>query len=186
MCLNILHICTSSEGPGQINQGAAADLSAWLKLIVSILACLAAGGIGSLFTFKAIPTWYRSLKKPRYTPPNWAFGPVWTILYVLMGISVFLVWDRGLATKGATLAFTLFWCQLAVNMVWSIVFFGMKASGGGVVIIIALWLLIMATALASSQVSAWAAGLLIPYLAWVSVASYLNIGTWLLNKAPQA
>lgn len=159
------------------------NLSAVFKLIVSILACLAAGAIGSLFTLKAIPTWYRSLKKPRYTPPNWAFGPIWTTLYILMGISVFLVWDRGLATKGATLAFTLFWCQLAVNMLWSIVFFGMKAKGVGVVIIIALWLLILATTIASFQVSASAGGLIVPYIAWVSVASYLNIGTWLLNKA---
>ena len=159
------------------------NLSSVLKLIFSILACLAAGAIGSLSTFKAIPTWYRSLKKPRYTPPNWAFGPIWTTLYILMGISVFLVWERGLATNEATLAFTLFWCQLALNVLWSIVFFGMKAKGVGVIIIVALWLLILATTIASFQVSAWAGGLLIPYLAWVTVASYLNIGIWLLNES---
>jgi tryptophan-rich sensory protein len=74
------------------------DLNGVIKLVISILASFAAGGIGSLFTFKAIPTWYTGLKKPPYTPPKWAFGPVWTILYILMGISVFLIWQNGIAT----------------------------------------------------------------------------------------
>lgn len=153
-----------------------------IKLVVSILACFATAGIGSLFTFKAIPNWYAGLKKPPYTPPNWAFGPVWTTLYILMGISVFLVWQKGLATNGALLAFILFWIQLTVNAVWSIIFFGMKSKGGGVITIIMLWLLIMATMFASFRVSDWAGALLIPYIVWVSIASYLNIGVWLLNK----
>jgi len=153
-----------------------------IKLVVSILACFAAAGIGSLFTFKAIPSWYAGLKKPPYTPPNWAFGPVWTALYILMGISVFLVWQKGLATNGALPAFTLFWIQLTFNAVWSIIFFGMKSKGGGVITIIVLWLLIMATMIASFGVSGWAGALLIPYIVWVSIASYLNIGVWLLNK----
>ena len=153
-----------------------------IKLVVSILACFAAAGIGSLFTFKAIPTWYAGLKKPLYTPPNWAFGPVWTTLYILMGISVFLVWRNGLATNGVLLAFTLFWIQLAINALWSIIFFGMKSKGGGVITIIVLWLLILATMTTSFRVSGWAGALLIPYILWVSIASYLNIGVWLLNK----
>ena len=158
------------------------DLNGVIKFVISILASFAAGGIGSLFTFKAIPTWYAGLKKPRYTPPNWAFGPVWTTLYILMGISVFLVWQNGLATNGTLLAFTLFWIQLALNALWSIIFFGMKSKGGGVVTIIVLWLLILATIVASFPVSAWAGAILIPYIAWVSVASYLNIGLWRLNR----
>jgi len=153
-----------------------------IKLVASLLACFAAAGIGSLFTFKAIPNWYAGLKKPSYTPPNWAFGPVWITLYILMGISVFLVWQKGLATNGALLAFILFWIQLTVNAVWSIIFFGMKSKGGGVITIIVLWLLIMATMIASFGVSGWAGALLIPYIVWVSIASYLNIGVWLLNK----
>ena len=157
-------------------------LSDIIKLVVSILASFAAAGIGSLFTFKAIPSWYAGLKKPPYTPPNWAFGPVWTTLYILMGISVFLVWQKGLATNGALLAFTLFWIQLALNALWSIIFFGMKSKGGGVITIIVLWLLIMATMVSSFGVSGWAGALLIPYIVWVSIASYLNIGVWLLNK----
>jgi tryptophan-rich sensory protein len=153
-----------------------------IKFVISILASFAAGVIGSLFTFKAIPTWYDGLKKPPYTPPNWAFGPVWTILYILMGISVFLVWRNGLAINGALLAFTLFWIQLVLNALWSIIFFGTKSKGGGVTVIIVLWLLILLTMIASFRVSVWAGTLLIPYIVWVSIASYLNIGVWLLNK----
>jgi benzodiazapine receptor len=158
------------------------DSSSIIKLIVGILASFAAGGIGSLFTFKVIPTWYASLKKPRYTPPNQAFGPVWTTLYILMGISVFLVWQKGLATNGALLAFVLFWIQLAVNAMWSVIFFGLKSKGGGVITIMVLWLLILATTVTSFRVSAWAGALLIPYIVWVSIASYLNIGVWMLNR----
>jgi len=157
-------------------------MSSVIKLVISILASFAAGGIGSLFTFKVIPTWYAGLKKPPYTPPNWVFGPIWTTLYILMGISVFLVWQKRLATDGVMLAFTLFWIQLAFNALWSVIFFGMKSKGGGVIIIIVLWFLILATIITSFRVSGWAGGLLIPYIVWVSIASYLNIGVWLLNK----
>jgi len=153
-----------------------------VKIIVSILACFAAGAIGSIFTFKAIPTWYPGLKKPRYTPPNRLFGPVWTVLYVLMGVSVFLVWQSGITSSDAMIAFTLFWIQLAFNALWSVIFFGMKSKGGGVVIIAILWLLILATIITSFQVSLWAGILLIPYIVWVSVATYLNVGIWWLNK----
>ena len=158
------------------------DLDNIIKLIISILACFAAGGIGSLFTFKAIPSWYPILKKPPYTPPNWVFGPVWTTLYVLMGISVFFVWQKGLSTDGVLLAFILFWVQLIFNALWSVIFFGMKSKGGGVITIIVLWLLILAVIITSFRVSAWAGVLLIPYIIWVSIASYLNIGIWWLNK----
>ena len=107
-----------------------------VKIVISILACFAAGGIGSIFTAKSIPEWYAGLKKPRYTPPNWVFGPVWTILYILMGISVFLVWNKGLSSEGVLLAFTLFWIQLVLNALWSIVFFGIRSKGGGIFVII--------------------------------------------------
>ena len=149
------------------------DFDAVIRLVVSILASFAAAGIGSLFTFKAIPTWYAGLKKPRYTPPNWAFGPVWTILYILMGISVFLIWQKGLATPGVMLAF---------NALWSVIFFGRKSKGGGVIVIAILWLLILATMIASFRVSVWAGALLVPYIVWVSIASYLNVGIWILNR----
>jgi benzodiazapine receptor len=153
-----------------------------LKLVISLLASFAAGGIGSLFTFKSIPTWYAHLKKPRYTPPNRVFGPVWTVLYILMGMSVFLVWQSGITTSDAIIAFTLFWIQLAFNAFWSVIFFGMKSKGGGVAVIILLWLLILATIITSFRVSTLAGALLIPYIIWVSIATYLNIGVWLLNR----
>jgi translocator protein len=153
-----------------------------IKFIISIVASFAAGGIGSISTFKAIPTWYAALKKPPKTPPDRAFGPVWTTLYVLMGVSVFLVWRNGLGSDVARIAFALFWVQLALNALWSFVFFGMKSIGGGVITIVILWFLILATAVASFRVSTLAGSLLIPYLIWVTIASYLNIGVWRLNK----
>jgi len=158
------------------------DLSTVGKLIISIMSCFIAGGIGALFTTKSIPDWYRNLKKPRYTPPDWVFGPVWTTLYILMGLSLFFIWQKGLAAQGVLVPFTLFWVQLAINSLWSVIFFGLKSKGGGIAVIIALWLLIMATIITSFPVSTWAGVLLIPYITWVSVATYLNIGVWALNK----
>lgn len=158
------------------------DSSGVIKLVISILASFAAGGIGTLFTFKAIPDWYAGLKKPPYTPPNGVFGPIWTALYILMGISVFLVWQKGLATSGVALAFILFWVQLVFNALWSVIFFGIRSKGGGVITIIVLWLLILASIITSFRVSNWAGALLLPYIVWVSIASYLNIGIWVLNK----
>ena len=158
------------------------DLNDVIKLIISIVASFAAGGIGSIFTFKAIPKWYATLKKPPKTPPNRAFGPVWATLYILMGISVFLIWQNGLDSGGARIAFTLFWVQLTLNALWSLVFFGMKSIRGGVITIVILWFLILATTVASFRVSTLAGALLIPYLIWVTIASYLNIGVWWLNK----
>lgn len=153
-----------------------------VKLISSIVASFAAAGIGSLFTFRAIPNWYAKLRKPPYTPPNWAFGPIWAALYVMMAISVFLIWQKGLSADGVLVAFTLFCVQLTFNAFWSIIFFGMKSKGGGVITIILLWLLILATIITSFRVLVWAGALLIPYLLWVTVASYLNIGIWVMNK----
>jgi benzodiazapine receptor len=153
-----------------------------IKLVISIVASLAAGGIGSISTFKAIPTWYATLKKPPKTPPNRAFGPVWTTLYILMGVSVFLVWRDGLGSNVARIAFTLFWVQLALNALWSFVFFGRKSIGAGAITIVILWFLILATTVASFRVSTLAGSLLILYLIWVTIASYLNIGVWWLNK----
>jgi translocator protein len=158
------------------------EMSNILKLIISLLACFVAAGIGSLFTFKAIPVWYAGLKKPPHTPPNRAFRPVWTTLYILMAIAVFLVWREGLTADGVLLAFVLFWVQLAINAVWSIIFFGRKSPGWAVPIIVLLWVLIVANIVASFRVSVWAGALLVPYIVWVSIASYLNIGVWLLNR----
>jgi translocator protein len=153
-----------------------------IRLIVSVAACLGAGLIGSLFTFKAIPGWYAGLKKPRFTPPNRVFGPVWTMLYILMSIAVFLIWQTGLKTDYAIMVFSLFWIQLAFNIAWSIVFFGAKSQIGALFIIVCLWLLILAVIITALRVATAASLLLLPYLLWVSVATYLNWGIWAMNK----
>ena len=157
-----------------------------VKLIISIVVCEGAGVIGSIFTVRNIPTWYKSLKKPPFTPPNQVFGPVWITLYLLMGLAVFFIWRGGFTESGSVLAFTLFWIQLVINILWSVVFFGRKAIFGGVVVILLMWLLILATIVSSFTVSSVAGGLLIPYIIWVTIASYLNIGVWRLNPAAPA
>ena len=145
------------------------------KLVLSILACLSAGLIGSLFTFSSIPTWYKTLVKPPFSPPNWVFGPVWTMLYVLMGIALSLIWKK----RGAR---TLFLIHLAFNAGWSIVFFGLHSITGGMVVIIILWGLIVALIRAFYRIDRRASYLLIPYLVWVSFASILNFSLLLLNR----
>jgi len=128
-----------------------------------------------------IPTWYKTLKKPPFTPPNWLFGPVWITLYLLMGIAVFLIWRGGLEQGGSLTAFIIFWVQLAINILWSVIFFGFRSLVGGAVLIIILWIMILVTIISFFGLSNVAGGLLIPYIVWVSVASYLNIGVWRLN-----
>lgn len=153
-----------------------------IKLIVSIVVCEGAGGIGAIFTTSAIPTWYAGLKKPSFTPPNSVFGPIWITLYLLMGIAVFMVWREGLNQSGVTAAITVFWVQLVLNVLWSIIFFGKKSLFGGMALIIILWLAILITIILFFGVSAIAGGLLIPYIIWVSIATNLNIQVWRLNR----
>jgi benzodiazapine receptor len=153
-----------------------------IKLIVSIVACEGAGGIGSVFTRKAIPTWYAGLKKPTFTPPDSVFGPVWVTLYALMGVAVFMVWREGLTQEGVRIAFIIFWVQLALNILWSVIFFGRRSILGGMVVILMLWAAILATIIKFFAVSNVAGGLLVPYLVWVSIAANLNVRIWVLNR----
>jgi benzodiazapine receptor len=155
-----------------------------IKLIVSLVACEGAGGIGAIFTTPAIPIWYARLKKPGFTPPNSVFGPVWITLYLLMAVSVFLVWKEGLTQDSARIAFIVFWVQLVLNILWSVAFFGFRTPIGGLVMIIFLWLAILATIILSFHVSAIAGALLIPYLIWVTIAANLNFQVWRLNPGP--
>lgn len=153
------------------------------KLVFYIGICLGAGFLGSFFTVSAIPTWYATLNKPSFSPPNWVFGPVWTILYVLMGISLYLVWQKrnpstSVRTKGAP---TVFWIQLFLNAAWSIIFFGMKNPILALVDIIALWVTIVLTIKSFNRINKLAGSLLIPYLLWVSFATLLNLSIVLLN-----
>jgi benzodiazapine receptor len=151
------------------------------KLIISIIACQCAGIIGSVFTIGAIPTWYATLHKPPFTPPNWLFGPAWFTLYLLMGIAAFLVWRKGTAGTQIRVSLVIFLAQLIVNALWSIVFFGLKSPLGGVIVIVILWALILLTILRFFKISSAAGILLLPYILWVSFAAALNASVWLLN-----
>lgn len=151
------------------------------KLIVSVLVCQAAGIIGSAFTYPNIAGWYASLEKPFFTPPNVVFGPVWISLYTLMGISLFLVIRDGWKQKEKSKGLYFFGAQLFMNSLWSILFFGLRSPLLGVVAIIPLWILILLTILEFRKTSRKAAWLLVPYILWVTIATALNAGIWLLN-----
>jgi benzodiazapine receptor len=155
--------------------------AALARFILCILLCQAAGFIGALFTTPSIPTWYAGLAKPSFNPPNWIFGPVWTTLFLLMGIALFLVWSKGSAVPFVKTGIILFSVQLVLNILWSVLFFGLKTPLAGLACIVALWLAILFTIIEFFKVSSWAGSLLIPYLLWVSFASVLNFYLWKLN-----
>jgi tryptophan-rich sensory protein len=152
------------------------------KLIVSLFICLFAGFIGSFFTTPAIPTWYATLQKPSFAPPNWVFFPVWTSLFIMMGISVFLVWQKGWEDRKVKTAIYLFASQLVLNALWSFAFFGLRSPLLGLMEIIILWMAILATIHSFMKVSRTAAYLLIPYILWVSFAASVNFSIWRLNS----
>lgn len=163
-------------------------MSDFFKLAIAIAVSELAGIIGSVFTVSAIPGWYAGLVKPAFNPPAWIFGPVWTTLYVLMGISLFLVWKQHphilknmRVLRAWRLAMFLFFSQLLLNAVWSILFFGLHSPGWALLDIAALWLAIVWTIAAFSKISRPAAWLLAPYILWVSFAAYLNYTIWALN-----
>ena len=151
-----------------------------LKLAASVVACELVGVAGAVFTTPAIPGWYASLSKPWFTPPGWVFAPVWTLLYLLMGVAAFRVW-RLPNRRERNRALGLFGVQLFLNFLWSLVFFGMRSPALGVAIIVLLWLAVAATMRAFWKLDRKAAWLLAPYLAWVSFAALLNVAVWMLN-----
>ena len=151
------------------------------KLIVSVGAPLVAGAIGSVFTASSMDTWYANLAKPALNPPGWVFGPVWTTLFVLMGIAMFLVWKKLESNRHTKVALTLFGVQLILNILWSVLFFGLRSPGSAFVEIIFLWVAILATIIAFAKVSRPAGWLLVPYILWVSFATYLNYSIYILN-----
>ena len=151
-------------------------------LIGSILVCEAAGGAGAIVTASAVNTWYPSLRKPAFNPPSWIFAPVWTLLYLMMGVSLFLTRRRKLQDARATPVLRLFTLQLLLNALWSVIFFGLKSPRGALVEIAALWAALVMTIGAMYRVSRPGALLLLPYLLWVSFAATLNLAIWRLNK----
>jgi tryptophan-rich sensory protein len=153
-----------------------------IKALFAVLLCLSAGGIGSAFTTPAIPGWYTTLAKPSFSPPNRVFAPVWTLLYILMGLAAALVWQKGLQNPQVRVALATFLVQLILNMVWSAFFFGLRSPFYGLIDILFLWVMILVTIAQFSKVSIPAALLLIPYLLWVTFATGLNFGIFLLNR----
>jgi benzodiazapine receptor len=152
----------------------------YIKLMVSLILCQLAGFLGSLFTIPAIPTWYTTLNKPSFAPPNWIFSPVWISLYILMGISLFMVW-RNLDHPKVKTAFIFFFTQLILNTLWSMAFFGLRSPFLGFMDIILLWIAILFTIQNFLKISKTAGLLLIPYFLWVSFAALLNFNLWILN-----
>jgi len=152
-----------------------------LKLVISIIICQLAGVVGSIFTSPSIPTWYASLQKPAFAPPNWIFAPVWITLFVLMGISLYLVWDRGWEKKEVKLAVSIFGVQLVLNALWSILFFGLQSPLYAFIEIIILWVAILITIIKFYQIFRSAGVILLPYIIWVTIAASLNYSIWILN-----
>jgi len=154
-----------------------------LLFVFSIIICLAAGFIGSFFTTSSIPTWYSGLNKPVFNPPNWLFGPVWTILYILMGISLYLILIN--KTKEKTrirkIALLFFFIQLVLNALWSILFFGLKNPLLAFIEIIILWVFILLSIIFFYKINKISSYLLIPYILWVSFAAVLNFFIYILN-----
>ena len=156
-------------------------MKTYVRLAVFVALCEAAGIIGSLFTTPAINSWYAGLRKPAFAPPNCVFAPVWTTLYLLMGISLFMVWDVGLEKRAVKKSIVIFGVQLLLNILWSYLFFGLRSLLMGFIEIVVMWLMILLTMLSFFKISRKAALLLVPYLAWVGIASYLNYLILVLN-----
>jgi benzodiazapine receptor len=148
--------------------------------VISLIICQLAGIIGSIFTTPAIPKWYALLEKPSLAPPNWLFAPVWIFLFFLMGISLYLIW-QAYPKKEAKSALLFFMIQLGLNVLWSVIFFGLKSPLIAFFEIIFLWLAILLTIVKSMKVSKVAGYLLLPYILWVNFAAVLNFLLWHLN-----
>lgn len=154
----------------------------WMKLLISIALPLAVGGIAGLFTTPEIDGWYKNLNKPSWQPPSWVFGPVWTVLYVLMGIAFYLVWKSGVPSKKKRMAITLWLVQLVFNFFWSFIFFKKHQIDWALGEIVLLWLFILLTILFFGRISKLAAWLMVPYISWVTFATLLTLTIYQLNQ----
>lgn len=153
----------------------------WLMPIPFFFLTLGAGSVAAYLTARGVREWYPQLRKPPGTPPNSVFGPVWTTLYVLMAISAWLVW-RDYGWRGGRFALLIFFAQLGLNMAWSGIFFGARLPGIAFAEIVLLWFAIAFNIFVFYWLTPLAALLLLPYLLWVTYASYLNFGIWRLNR----
>lgn len=152
-----------------------------IKYLISIIVCLGAGFIGSFFTSPAIQGWYANIIKPSFNPPSWIFGPVWTVLFIMMGIAAAIIWSKGLDDKAVKIALIVFIVHLVLNVLWSVFFFGMQNPGLAFIDIIVLWLMIALVIYLFYMIDHRAGYILIPYILWVSFAAVLNFTIWRLN-----
>jgi len=152
------------------------------KLALCIAAPLLIGAAGGLVTAASLQPWYDSLHRPAFTPPSWVFGPVWTALYILMGIAAFIVWQQGGRVAAVRTGMAAFAVQLILNAAWTPVFFGLHSLRGALVVIVLLWVAIVWTIILFRKVSALAAWMLAPYLLWTTFAGVLNAGFCVLNR----
>ncbi|MFP4053968.1 MAG: TspO/MBR family protein [Phycisphaerae bacterium] len=155
--------------------------TAILSLVLWVAVSLGAGALGSLLGGPGRDPWYRELAKPDLNPPGWVFGPVWTVLYILMGVAAWGVWRR-IGRPLAKPALVLFATQLVLNAIWSGIFFGLHEIGWALVDLVALWVVLAATTVLFVRVRTWSGLLLLPYLAWVTFAGVLNYSIWMLNR----
>jgi len=153
------------------------------KLLGLIILCILIGSIGSIFTTPSIGTWYDSINKPSFTPPNWLFGPVWIALFTLMGIALYLVLEKGWKKKKVKKAVTIFGIQFFFNVLWSVLFFGLRQPFYALIEILALWVTIALTIITFYRIDKRAGWILLPYIIWVSIATLLNFYVWILNAS---
>jgi benzodiazapine receptor len=153
-----------------------------LPLLVALALPLAVGALGGAATSFSVRTWYPTLRKPPFNPPGWVFGPVWTVLYVLMGVAIYLVWTGSESPSARSRVARWWFAQLLLNLSWSLIFFGRRAIGPAFGEILILWLAIAATIRAAAQQKPAAAALLVPYLGWTTFAAILNGSIWYLNQ----
>lgn len=153
-----------------------------IKIVLVTLVCVSLGYLSGTVTRESVATWYPTLEKPIFNPPNWIFAPVWTLLYIMMGIAAGLVWTSDSDVKIVKKGLGFFLVQFALNIIWSYIFFGLHNPFLALIEIVLLWLLIWETYSVFKKISKTAGYLLIPYLAWVGFATILNAGIWWLNR----
>lgn len=156
-------------------------MKAWMKVFISIALPLGVGGLAGLFTASEINGWFHTIKKPWWQPPNWVFGPVWTALYLLMGIAFYLVWKSHVPAKQKRMAIILWLVQLVFNFFWSFIFFKKHQIDWALGEIVLLWVFILLTILYFGRISKAAAWLMVPYICWVTFASVLTLTIYRLN-----
>jgi tryptophan-rich sensory protein len=159
------------------------EMKNWLRLVVSIILPLAVGAVAGMFTASEINGWFQTINKPTWQPPNWVFGPVWTVLYVMMGVAFYLIWNKEAPKTTKRLAMTLWIIQLVFNFLWSFIFFKKHQLDWALGEILVLWFFILLTILFFARISKLAAWLMVPYISWVTFASLLTFYIYDLNTA---